>query len=583
MVNDGDSTQNIRLPTGPSLPSVGFVILVDGKIQTVNDFFLQLLRMEEGDLIGHDFLEFLAPESHEQFIQCVESIELGRSKNPTCILSILKGNMTPIQVSANISVIRVSNHQMITLILNDIATHTSLQSFLDVCMARYENIWETSPIAVFILTPTGIIQEVNPSAISFLRLDRHQILKRPFSAFLVKNTKRDPAQDIISEVMLGKILRGIELKMVSPEIGEAWVTLTASRMDRPEPSILVQVQDINQRKHAEFRARREWEQIHLMLEVMTHDMNNVNQSLLFAFGLLDSLIEIPPPLDEKMNEIQWNITRSARIISNLKTMIALFESPAPLEKTSIKACLQSAIDKVRNDIHWKAFEVFMNIDADIDHVVANAYLELVFFNIIHNAVYYNNHEHPHIEIRATKIDHGERVRIEISDNGIGIPDDLKEWVFKRTGTPEEQKVGRGLGLTLTDRIISLFNGRIWVENRIPDDYTQGSKFTIELKQWVEQKVLACGRAACIIIFTSDHCFFCEPVKEILESVAEEVGINPSNILEINLDDPNTKIKRPDIKMFPRIEICNHVLSGFVSADEIRTALSNVLPMDCVTL
>lgn len=38
----------------------------------------------------------------------------------------------------------------------------------------------------------------------------------------------------------------------------------------------------------------------------------------------------------------------------------------------------------------------------------------------------------------------------------------------------------GLGLLLVKKIIDLYNGKIWVENRIKDDFSQGSKFIIDL-------------------------------------------------------------------------------------------------------
>ncbi len=34
----------------------------------------------------------------------------------------------------------------------------------------------------------------------------------------------------------------------------------------------------------------------------------------------------------------------------------------------------------------------------------------------------------------------------------------------------------GIGLTLVKKIIDNYNGEIWVEDRIPGDYSKGSKF-----------------------------------------------------------------------------------------------------------
>jgi signal transduction histidine kinase len=36
----------------------------------------------------------------------------------------------------------------------------------------------------------------------------------------------------------------------------------------------------------------------------------------------------------------------------------------------------------------------------------------------------------------------------------------------------------GFGLTLIKKVIESYNGKIWVENRIPGDHTKGSNFVV---------------------------------------------------------------------------------------------------------
>ncbi|MFX1346972.1 MAG: ATP-binding protein, partial [Promethearchaeota archaeon] len=38
--------------------------------------------------------------------------------------------------------------------------------------------------------------------------------------------------------------------------------------------------------------------------------------------------------------------------------------------------------------------------------------------------------------------------------------------------------GMGIGLSLVKKIIESYNGKIWVENRIKNNYEQGSNFVI---------------------------------------------------------------------------------------------------------
>lgn len=52
---------------------------------------------------------------------------------------------------------------------------------------------------------------------------------------------------------------------------------------------------------------------------------------------------------------------------------------------------------------------------------------------------------------------------------------MKEKQFSRRGM--------GIGLSLVDTIVNIFKGKIWVENRIKDDYTKGSKFILLLPEY----------------------------------------------------------------------------------------------------
>jgi signal transduction histidine kinase len=70
--------------------------------------------------------------------------------------------------------------------------------------------------------------------------------------------------------------------------------------------------------------------------------------------------------------------------------------------------------------------------------------------------------------------------ISIDDNGPGINDDRKKELFKRFKTGGTSTKGTGLGLYLVKTIVESFDGKVWIEDRVPGDHTQGSKFMILL-------------------------------------------------------------------------------------------------------
>jgi signal transduction histidine kinase len=64
--------------------------------------------------------------------------------------------------------------------------------------------------------------------------------------------------------------------------------------------------------------------------------------------------------------------------------------------------------------------------------------------------------------------------ISISDNGKGIPTDLRQRIFEPQFTTKES--GSGLGLAMARQIILQAGGRIWFES----EAGRGTTFSIEL-------------------------------------------------------------------------------------------------------
>jgi len=99
----------------------------------------------------------------------------------------------------------------------------------------------------------------------------------------------------------------------------------------------------------------------------------------------------------------------------------------------------------------------------------------VFFNLIDNALKYSPADTP-IDIKAAVFK--DKVKIEIKDQGIGIPKgDLKHIFekFYRVARPQ-QVMGTGLGLSICKGIIEAHGGQITAQNN-PD---RGATFIITI-------------------------------------------------------------------------------------------------------
>lgn len=108
----------------------------------------------------------------------------------------------------------------------------------------------------------------------------------------------------------------------------------------------------------------------------------------------------------------------------------------------------------------------------------------VFYNLISNAIKYNNKPEPLVEIVAKE--EGEVV-FSVRDNGIGIKREYFELIFqafKRLHGQDEYGGGTGIGLAMVKKIIEEGKGRIWVES----EEEKGTTFFFTVPKGAEDEV-----------------------------------------------------------------------------------------------
>lgn len=104
-------------------------------------------------------------------------------------------------------------------------------------------------------------------------------------------------------------------------------------------------------------------------------------------------------------------------------------------------------------------------------------LETLFTNLIDNCIKFRGTQPPEIHVSAKKKD--KKWIIEIEDNGIGIPLEQLDCVFKIFRHLNSDQSHRGVGLTVCRRIVERHSGRIY----FCPQKRNGSKCTIELPAW----------------------------------------------------------------------------------------------------
>lgn len=199
--------------------------------------------------------------------------------------------------------------------------------------------------------------------------------------------------------------------------------------------------------------------------------------------LADSLLmqeNVPIELyQEFMQDIVEEIDRENKIINDLLALVKLDKTNADLNiaSTNINQLMELILKRLRpiavkRNIEL-VFESFRQVTAEVDEVK----LTLAVSNLVENAIKYNV-ENGWVKI-SLNADH-KYFYIEVSDSGIGIPEDSIKHIFERFYRVDKSHSreigGTGLGLSITRNAVLMHRGAVKVTSK----ENEGTTFTVRI-------------------------------------------------------------------------------------------------------
>ncbi len=151
-----------------------------------------------------------------------------------------------------------------------------------------------------------------------------------------------------------------------------------------------------------------------------------------------------------------------------------FNENVPLEYVPLKDAADFAIAGARGMA--EAGNKRLNVRTHgLDGIEVSPMLKFALYEVLKNSVGHAQSRSIDADIRLTKERSG-ACRLEISDNGPGIPDEYKSEAF-RPGKAS-MKNPCGMGLYIVKKIARLNGGRIWAEDRVHGDHRKGTSIVI---------------------------------------------------------------------------------------------------------
>ena len=244
--------------------------------------------------------------------------------------------------------------------------------------------------------------------------------------------------------------------------------------------------DITAHKHAEqalIAARDEAEHANMakseFLSNMSHELRTPMNAILGFGQIMEYDTELP---EEHRDNVQEILKAGQHLLELINEVLDLSKVESgkitlSLEPVEIQSVVEECISLVKpladkHDIrlsHCALEEVAVRAD--------RTRLRQALLNLLSNAVKYNRAGGTvHLDLKPLA---SNRVRIQVTDTGKGIPGDRLSELFQpfnRMGAENSDIEGTGIGLTITRRIVEMMGGTVDVESKAGI----GSTFWIEL-------------------------------------------------------------------------------------------------------
>lgn len=225
--------------------------------------------------------------------------------------------------------------------------------------------------------------------------------------------------------------------------------------------------ELETRRHLTTEARRAetLEQIDIqrasLLRSVSHDLRTPLAAIrAVATDLRDGIRYDDRTRSELLTTVCDEVDRLDRLVANLLSLSRI-EVGAFIPDRQAIDLLELVEERLRRLASLLALhEIRVDIPTDLPLLDADySQLEQVLTNLLANAV---RHAPEGSDVWITARSESERIRLEISDRGLGVPEELSELIFEAFRHGERSR-STGIGLAICRSIVEAHGGTIWVE------------------------------------------------------------------------------------------------------------------------
>lgn len=468
-----------------------FVNIVDPYV--VMDLNFNVIKMNGSakEFLGYDsdkedinLTRLVHPAYMEYTAESIKSLfEVGVLKNYQAKIILKDKSEKYIQI--NSSLIYDKNRKPIAAqgIIRDITQETEIKHLLAEQKKELDIIVENSPLGI-VLTIEGQIVKSNKTferLIGYPECD----LKKMKVQDISEPKEVQKSKDLMYRMDRGEIDHfSLDKKYIRKDGSILWAKTSVNAFRDNQGKVEYQVamiEDISSQRELELQKEElleELEQSNKSLQEYAHIVSHDLKSPLRSISALSTWLyeDYKEVLDEngvsQLGLMQEKVEAMDKLIDGILKYSTV--SSDTMENTEVDV---NEVIKEITDIIFIPEHVEVKVEKELPTIHADkTKIHQLFQNFLSNAVV-------HIEnpVGLVKIDFEESTthwQFSIADNGVGIPKEYHEKIFKIFQSVGNKERSTGIGLSIVKKIIDLYEGKVWLESE-PD---KGTTFFFTLKK-----------------------------------------------------------------------------------------------------
>lgn len=173
--------------------------------------------------------------------------------------------------------------------------------------------------------------------------------------------------------------------------------------------------------------------------------------------------QLPPKALDYVDKMQRSAVQMDALINDLLKYATIGRQPLQRRLVALDDAVRAALSLLESEI--KSTEAIVRIPAPLPVVSADpTLLQIVFLNLVGNAIkFVAPGVRPEVEIVAQSDALTGRTTVSVIDNGIGLPSEARQQIFRIFERFHPKYPGTGIGLAIVHRAIERLDGQVGID------------------------------------------------------------------------------------------------------------------------